>query len=457
MDQLSRRQFLTSLLAAPVSALLSRWAAAEESPSQTRREAVLVIGAGMAGLTAAQRLRLDGFRVTVLEARDRLGGRIWTDRTLGAAVDLGAAWIHGKQGNPVTQLAAGSGASTVPSDYDSAYVYDSKGKLVADESVERFDKRFEKLLEKAVSAAAALPADGSLDKVLASLLPKSDLAGASKEMINYGIAMRELMAGADLSQVSAKRWDQDKSFGADNHLFPGGYDQIAAWLAQGLDVKRSHQVTEISYDASGVKATTSQGAFSGDRAVVTCPLGVLKAGTIRFTPALPQRKLDAINRLGMGAFNKIAMRFAKPFWPDDRDFLIHASDKKGEFPEFLNLYGPTKVPILVSLTGGSFARSLESLSDQQIQDQVMDILKKIFKNAPNPTAIKITRWSADPFARGCYSHAGVGAGAADYDALAEPVDNRLFFAGEATTPDYPSTVHGAVLSGTREARRIGKL
>jgi polyamine oxidase len=174
---------------------------------------------------------------------------------------------------------------------------------------------------------------------------------------------------------------------------------------------------------------------------------VLKAGTIAFDPPLPEKKQQAIDRLGFGLLDKVVLKFDQPFWPDNDVIGLVG----GGEPVSMLINGETfaDAPLLVGLRGGRDAREREALSDEEAVAQVVTAL-----NAPNPTGALVTRWAADPYARGSYSFVAVGSSPDDMKALAEPVNDRLAFAGEATVPEFFGTVHGAYQSGVREAERI---
>jgi monoamine oxidase len=203
-----------------------------------------------------------------------------------------------------------------------------------------------------------------------------------------------------------------------------------------------------------VTLETNKGKLQGDLALVTLPLGVLKAGSVTFTPALPRRKMKAIERLGMEVANKVVLRFPRVFWPK-AEFLGYTSDTLGQFVEWTNLARHTGAAILSIWTNGDYARHLEKQKDAEIEAEAMKVIVKIFgRAAQTPVGRLVTRWGSDPEAGGSYSNLPVGSLRADFDALAEPVGERLFFAGEATHRQRHASVHGAYLSGLREARRI---
>ena len=193
-----------------------------------------------------------------------------------------------------------------------------------------------------------------------------------------------------------------------------------------------------------------------DHALVTVPLGVLKAGGITFGGELSAKRQAAIDGLGMGLLNKCWLRFDRIAWPDDVDWIEWAGPTPGAWSQWVSLARVAKAPVLLAFHGGDAGRALEQLSDAEIMGQAHEALKSMFgADFPAPIAAQISRWSVDPFAQGAYSFLAPGTSPKTRKALAgADWDGRLLFAGEATEPDYPSTAHGAVLSGRRAAAAI---
>lgn len=428
-------------------------------PKSTKRSAdVLVIGAGVAGLAAARELVGLGASVIVLEGRDRAGGRVHTDRSLGIPFDLGASWIHGRSGNPITKLAKKAGAKTVASDYGEVYLYDASGKRVSDGDAESIGEELEGLLGEVEELAEDLSGDISVGQGIERALKGEKLSAFERRALDWALAAQEVTAAEDLDRLSLLHGDTDEGLSGGDHLFPNGYDAIVTLLGSGLDVRLGQRVTRIQHGKDGVRVTTKGGELEAEYAVVTLPLGVLKNGSVKFEPGLPSGKRKAIQRLGMGTLNKVAMVFEESFWPTDRDFLAYMSKTRGEFPVFMNASKFSDVPALMAFTGGSFARSTEALSTKKVVARATSVLEKMFGAKVKPVKKHVvTRWAGDPMAGGSYSHVALGATAKDYDLLAEPVGDRLFFAGEATLRQYPGTVHGAYASGVREAERLDDL
>lgn len=477
---MNRRRFLRT--AALISSYLLLWGCGQPKqpdeaaqPAKTAAQAnqpggnvpeeddvgtILVIGAGMAGLAAARALQVGGFKVVVLEGRDRIGGRIWTDHTWpNAHLDLGASWIHGIDGNPITSLAKEFEVDTLPTDYDSMALYDSDGRRLPPAELEEIYEQFQRIFGAVEEQAEALDDDISIQQAVNTALAAVTFEAGDVRRLDYALnAVIEQEYAADVAELSLLSFGQDEEFDGGDVLFPGGYDQIINAMAEGLDVRLNQKVRRIAYDAESVTVTTNQAEFEADRVVITLPLGVLQQGTVEFSPALPAEKREAINNLGMGLLNKVYLRFDEVFWPTDTDLLGYISEKKGEWAEWLNIYKYTGQPILLAFNAADYGRRLEQLADNQIIVAAMDTLRRLFgPSIPNPTAWLITRWAADPFAGGSYSFLPVDAVGDDYDTLAKPVAERLFFAGEATHRKYPATVHGAFLSGLREAERIARL
>jgi monoamine oxidase len=457
----NRRQFIYLSLGATALVFSSSCKQTKQSEKTTPFSAskplhIVVVGAGISGIAAARKLQDNGFKVTVLEARDRIGGRIFTDRSLGTPIDLGAAWIHGSQGNPLTNLSQEFKIKTVPTDYDNLMIYGLNQQPIKDSEMEKIEARYEQIIKRAKTEADNREQDVSVAKAIEPFWPRKEINSQQEKLLNvFFISNIVTESGADLEQLSAWEWDEDEAFEGEDLLFPNGYDQMIQELAKGLIIEREHQVTVIEYNEKSVTIKTNQDTFKADAVIVTLPLGILKTGTVTFSPPLPQQKQRAIHRLEMGVLNKVVLKFPQRFWPAEVEMLGYLSPQPQNFSDFLNLYPLTKMPILVALCGGSFAKSLEKLSDQTVQENIITLLRRVHGNKiPQPEAIVITKWTSDPFSRGSYSYIPVGTPAKERDVLAQTVGERVFFAGEATSREYPATVHGAFLSGIRAAQQI---
>jgi predicted NAD/FAD-dependent oxidoreductase len=379
------------------------------------------------------------------------------------SLDLGASWIQGINGNPIASLARNFNLRTLPTDFDNIALYDSVGRRFSNPEVERIETNYQNLIQGLDRLREAMQNGGqhdiSLQAGIDRVLGRRIVKDKERTELNYAIhAVIEEEYATNASDLSFFNWDQDREFGGQSVIFPRGYGQIADALARGMDIRLNQRVSRIEYNNRGVRIETDQNTLTAERVIITLPLGVLKRGTITFSPVLPEAKIKAISRLGMGVLNKVFLRFPRVFWPKDRDTFGVVSERKSEWAEWIDYYKYTGQPVLLGLNSGKHARDLEGLTDDAVVAAAMQVLRGIFgRSIPDPDAVVVTRWGSDPFSLGAYSSIPAGASGKDYDTLAEPVGDRVFFAGEATSRSYPATVHGAFLSGEREAKRISEL
>ena len=424
-----------------------------------RREGdpVVVVGAGIAGIVAADRLRRAGYDVRVLEARRRVGGRVHTWRGWpGTPLDLGASWIHGyAAGNPITSIADRAGARLVPSSYDAGQVHIDRRLRAA--GVRVHSARWARIVEEAEERAHRRPHDESLAVAVRRRVAKLHLSEFDEAELAFHLTAHYTTEwGEDPAALSARTIDEGKEYGrtGEDAFFPDGYDKVAAYLARHLNVELGVVVRRLVLRNGGVRVETSAGAIQAQAVVVTVPLGTLKHETIEFVPRLPERHGEAVDRLGVGVLSKTFLRFEAPFWPVDEDWQEFLGPRHGAWAEWFSL-AKTGPPVLVAFHGGDRARTIEAAPVGDVRSEALRTLRSMFgHDIPPPLDIKTTDWSLDPFAHGSYSTNAVSSTRADRVALGEPVAGRIFLAGEATEPDYSSTVHGAYRSGLRVARQF---
>ncbi|KAI4347689.1 hypothetical protein L6164_008477 [Bauhinia variegata] len=445
----------------------------EKIPAEPSKPSVIVIGAGLAGLAAARQLLRFGFKVTVLEGRKRAGGRVYTKKMEGgnrvcAAADLGGSVLTGTLGNPLGIVARQLGY-LLHKVRDKCPLYRLDGKPVDPNTDMKVENAFNRLLDKA-SRLRQLMGDVSVDVSLGAALETfrqvhgDAVNDEEMNLFNWHLANLEYANAGLLSNLSLAFWDQDDPYdmGGDHCFLPGGNGKLVQALAENVPILYEKIVHTIRYSSDGVQVTAGNQVFEGDMALCTVPVGVLKKGSIKFIPELPQRKLDGIKRLGFGLLNKVAMLFPHVFWETDLDTFGHLSDDPSHRGQFFLFYSYATVaggPLLIALVAGEAAHKFESMPPTDAVTHVLQILKGIYEprgiNVPEPIQTVCTRWGGDPFCFGSYSNVAVGASGDDYDILAESVgDGRLFFAGEATTRRYPATMHGAFLTGLREAANM---
>lgn len=438
---------------------------ARAEPEPRGREAgpgrghTIVVGAGMAGLAAADRLADQGERVTVVEARTRTGGRIHSVHTWdGTTLDAGASWMRGEENNPLSRLVEEAGARTAVFNRSTETAYDPKGRRLLFDRHNRNMEDVNLLHEHMYWATVGASPEESMEEGINHALYDVNLVRSrARDAAEIVHRLAEADHGADAEEVAFAAVASRHEFSGDDVVFPEGMSQLTNYLARGLDVRLEHVVLEISHDdrGAGVRVETPDGeeTLSADRVLVTLPLGVLQAGQVGFTPDLPADKQDAVERLGNGRLEKLFLRFDDVFW-GDAEVLVHLGTEEGAWFHWYAGQNALGEPILISRNGGRAARFLAGMDDGDVVEHAMASLRGMFKKAPDPVDHYLTHWMDDPFARGGFSFTAVGAGDGDRTALGDPIGDRVFFAGEATEIEHTATVHGALLSGRREAERI---
>lgn len=447
--RVSRRSFVaTAALAAP---------AFLRQPIGAAGERVIVIGAGIAGIAAAVDLQAAGFEVVVLEARNRIGGRIWTDHRWGFPLDLGASWIHGSApANPIWRLRNELGLRTVRTDWDDLVVYDVDGRQVSASQASTDAARYRSAYRKARRWGNRQESDNALQDGIDFAVRTRTMSPYDQRALDFRLNFEvEQDYGEDAASLSNWWYDQDSWLGGrqDSYMVDG-YGELVDTLADSLDIRLTTVVSTVSYGSFGVRISTNRGTQQAAYAVVTVPLGVLKANRITFSPALTRAKRGAISRLGVGTLNKLYLGFGERFW-DDREAIGYQSAERGEWSLWMDLEHILGEPILLAFNAATFGAKLESYSDQKTLDAAMATLRTIYgRNIPDAQSAMITRWNQETYSLGSYSHIPLGATGRDYRILSVPSGDRLFWAGEATNKKYPQTVAGAYLSGQRAAQQI---
>ena len=421
----------------------------------------IVIGAGVAGLAAARELSGAGKRVCVIEARERIGGRIFTVREAGIAlpVELGAEFIHGEAEETFAIVqAAALLAYELPDDH----WWSRRGRWT----------RMNDFWGDMAKVRARI-GDGP-DRSFADFLKgQRSLAPRLKELAMNFVEGYHAAHADRISARALQLSDGEQEEGTPKQFRIGsGYDGLVAWLRAGLHPERSTlllgtSVMDVVWREGHAAIRTSRGEeLTAKTAIVTIPIGVWKApagqpGAIRFDPEL-RTKQRALSRLEIGHVVKIIFTFRERFWDDD-DFL--ASRTRGRRVNFVHANdagvptwwttAPVVAPVLTAWAGGHAADRLQAENPQSRIDRALESLAATFamKRSRIDDLLDATHthdWQADPFSRGAYSYAGVG-GTRAHKELARPLASTLFFAGEATSADETGTVAGAIASGKRAA------
>ncbi|MEN9224583.1 MAG: NAD(P)/FAD-dependent oxidoreductase [Thermostichus sp. HHBFW_bins_43] len=417
---------------------------------------VLVIGAGLAGLAAAKTLFQQGYSVQILEARERIGGRTWTSQAWAdAPVDMGASWIHGEEGNPLTDLANSIEAELVNTSYENAVVYGPSGEELeaAEETkLEQWTAR----VEAALRAGQNQERDQPIQTTVETALNWPSLSPEERQWLNFILSTTiEHQYAGSTAELSTHWYDDADAYSGEDALLVEGYRVLVEHLATGLPIELGQVVEAIDWSGSEVVVSTTRASYRADKLVVTLPLGVLKAGQVKFTPNLPPAKQQAIQALGMGVLNKCYLRFPEVFWPETVDWIEQIPANPGEWTGWVSLVPSLGLPILLGFNAADQGRAIEAWTDPDIVAGAMATLTRLFgEDVLDPVGYQITRWHRDPFARGSYSFNAFGSTPQMREDLAESLEGRVFFAGEATERRHFATAHGAYLSGIRAAQEI---
>ncbi|KAF9324990.1 hypothetical protein BG006_011496 [Podila minutissima] len=479
---------------------------------------VIIIGAGISGLAAAQELAKDpSIQVSMLEARNRLGGRLDTRRNLVSPrhpggdhvatpgqscdipLDFGASWIHGVDStNPIVPLAEAAHARLVPTNQDVIYKHPGKPALDEDKSnhywavlfdifaiAQEFSRQnrsrisvhtsfkawFDQFLATRQSQDEHLPDYMSEDDL--RVIPRLALFWAGENAI-------------ELEKVSLKYMDAEKMFPGDHSIVATGYDGILNVIVKDLvnvPIHLEHIVNRIEYSDVGVTVSTNKGTFTADVVLVTLPLGVLKSDSVVFSPPLPAKKQMAIQRLGFGTMVKVIMSFPTCFWPKDRHFInfLPSQRHKHPIPELTHHLNKNQLnaltiymddlcnytsmmpihdaPILIGYAANASAAAFEKLTDQEAMEVLFCHLSHYYDELAKdpdtyrPTQYFMTRWGADPFAGGSYTSIPVGSYQSDLAEFEIPVGAHPVAIEKATSNDLCDIVDSLSIVTPSQSKR----
>lgn len=421
---------------------------------------VVVVGAGIAGLATANALTHAGVECVVLEARDRAGGRLHTVDVAGWPVDMGGSWIHFPGGNPLSVVADQAGIRRRPGDPLGELVAvdcAERRQLTAGEWSDSLALQYEAFPDAQHTLLMQLGAGASMANAVDAFLAGTQLGGAARRRARQALHAVIEAEGADACDEQSLRWmwnelEYEGDYFGD--LPDGGYASVVAALAEGVDVRFEEAVHEVALKPDGVSLSAESGVIEASHAVITIPLGVLKQGRPRFRPPLPADRVQAMERLGFGWFEKVALAFERPFWRDAGagHLVLFPPDQNEPAVWVLGLDAFGGGPILLAMI---FHTSARRVLDGGAADWLLDLLRQALgPDIPAPTEIAVSAWGNDPWSGGAYSHIRPGGSAADADILGMPVAGRLCFAGEHTQSARLVYADGAFCSGIREAKRL---
>ncbi len=440
MNRLSRRSLLVGGLAAPL--LSNRVLAAPSNPD------VVVIGAGSAGLSAARTLIEMGKSVVVIEAADRIGGRAWTEsETFGVPFDQGCSWITSANVNPYTALAE-------EWHFD---LYDHSGAdgplYVGDRLANETENEQYGAAWGAVTGALAKAGNKGIDVAASTVMPDNlPFQGVTETWIG------PMDMGVDFKNMSTR----DYWNGADTtplYMVKQGFGAVVERFGSGLPVRLNTAATKIKWDGKGVAVETPSGTIDAKACVLTVSTGVLGSGAIQFDPPLPDWKQQAIDDLPMGLLVKVPLQFdGARFGLRPNEWLTYwvPNDLPAKAAYFLTW--PFGYDVMVGFLGGEFGWELSAAGADAAVDFALGELVKMVGSDASKHFVKgdMSQWANDPLVRGAYAMPKPGRATARGD-LSRPLDDRLFFAGEAVAGSYVATCGGAYMSGRDTARNLSRI
>ncbi|MCL7023107.1 hypothetical protein MKW94_022667 [Papaver nudicaule] len=442
---------------------------------------VIVIGAGMSGISAAKTLSDAGIKdILILEATDRIGGRIKKTNFSGVYVEMGANWVegvNGKEVNPIWTMANEIGLKSYRSDFRNiaSNVYKQSGGLYNESEAQKIVDSAEEFFQFSVNVSASLSSNGAEDvsiltaERLRNKVPSTPIEKAL-EYFRYDSQQGEPPRLTSLRNTVPLPTFAD--FGDDIYFVadPRGYESVVHYIAkQFLTTNKAGEindprlllnkaVTEIHYSGSGVTVKTQDGGvYNAGYVMVSASIGVLQTDLISFVPPLPDWKLLAIYQFDLSVYTKIFIKFPYKFWPtgNGTEFFVYAHERRGYYTNWQQLENeyPGANCLLVTVTDDE-SRRIEQQPDSKTKAEIMEVLRNMFgDDIPEATDILVPRWWSDKFYRGCFSNWPVGLSRHRFNQIKSPVD-RVYFTGEHTSEKYFGYVHGAYLAGIDSANSL---
>lgn len=423
---LSRRTLLGASVALPFAAR-----------AQNFDTDIVIIGAGAAGLGAAAACRASKKSYMILEARERIGGRVFTNRSLGLPYDAGAFYLHWAERNPWTTIARDLKIDAVDDGTlpRGAWLRFENGERVTSTNRLRY---FGEISRRFDADQAQVPDISFTDHV-----------ADNPDLLPGVRGMARLSLGEEPEQISAR--DYARLWSGDDYVVPQGYGTLLERFGADLNLRLSTPVREIRWNGAGVEVVSNAGTIKARAAIITAPVNVLAKGVITFTPSLPAITQEALHGLGMGALSKIGLRFSGSRFGLSQGTNLF--DDWGDGAGIAFEFWPFDRDLVVALLGGDFARSFLARPERDVVASTVQRLAQLIGEdvAKNFVAGSVHAWASDPWSLGCYSYARPGQAGARAK-LAEPVAERLYFAGEASAQlngDFgpAMTAGGAYLAG----------
>ncbi|XP_051146348.1 polyamine oxidase 1-like isoform X2 [Andrographis paniculata] len=431
------------------------------------RCSVIIVGAGISGITAAKVLADNGVEdVVILEAEDRIGGRIRKEQFGGVTVELGAGWIAGvggKQSNPVWELARQFNLRTCFSDYSNARynIYDRSGKIFpSGVAADSYQKAVNSAIQN-LQNQNQLDADADASQFQTPAAPKTPIELAI-DFILHDFEMAEVEPISTYVEFGEREFMVADERGYELLLYKMAETFLSTLDGQISDhrLKLNKVVRELQHSRNGVSVKTEDGCiYEANYVILSVSIGVLQSHLISFSPPLPNWKTKAMIKCEIMVYTKVFLKFPNKFWPcgPGKEFFIFAHETRGYYTfwqHMENAYPGSNI-LVVTLTNGESKR-IEAQSDEETMKEAMDVLRSMFgDDIPDATHILVPRWWNNRFQCGSYSNYPIYANAnhqliRDIKAPVGPI----FFTGEHTSEDFSGYVHGGYLSGLDTSNAI---
>ncbi|XP_010557801.1 PREDICTED: polyamine oxidase 1-like [Tarenaya hassleriana] len=426
---------------------------------------VIIIGAGISGISAAKVLAENGVRdVLILEATDRIGGRIRKESFGGVSVELGAGWIAGvggKEPNPVWELASQFDLRTCFSDYSNARynIYDRSGKIIPSGLAA---DAYKKAVDSAIQKLKSLETNHD-DEICKAIevppSPKTPIELAI-DFILHDFEMAEVEPISTYVDFGEREFLVADERGYEHLLYKMAEEFLYTCKGKILDnrLKFDKVVREVQHSRNGVVVKTEDGSvYEANYLVVSASIGVLQSSLISFKPSLPRWKTEAIHKCDVIVYTKIFLKFPRCFWPcgPGKEFFIYAHERRGYYTFWQHMENayPGSNLLVVTLTNGESKR-VEAQSDQETLEEAMSVLRDMFgSDIPDATDILVPKWWNNPFQRGSYSNYPIISNNQLAQNIKAPV-GRIFFTGEHTSEKFSGYVHGGYLAGIDTSRSL---
>ncbi|RSL44106.1 hypothetical protein CEP54_014819 [Fusarium duplospermum] len=444
-----------------------------------KKTKVAVLGAGIAGITAAQTLHNASIHdFIIVEHNDYIGGRV-QHTSFGKSsdgkpltVELGANWVEGLGSNPVWRLAQKHKVKNVYSDYDSLLTYDQDGPANYSDAFDEFDEKF----DKATKDAGYIQTDNLQDTSvraglsLAGWKPRQDPYKQLADWWGWDFETAYPPEQSGFQFGIAGNNATFKHFSDETNLVIDQRGHNAWIIGEAMEFLTEDDprlllnttVKKIHYGKEGVIIRNEDDTcIEAEFAICTFSVGVLQNDAVTFDPVLPRWKREAVEQFQMGTYTKIFMQFNESFWSDEAQYFLYADPERGYYPLFQSLNAKGFLEgsnVLFATVVATQAYKVESQSDEETKDQILEVLRSMFpdKHVPEPTDFMYPRWTKTEWAYGSYSNWPVGMTLEKHQNLRANV-NRLWFAGEANSAEFFGYMHGAYFEGQEVGERIARI